>query len=158
VCYKIENIDYKFFDDNELILINFNGGIYYSANKTGGDIWKLIVLGASQAEIVREFVSWYKDSPTDQINSSIKDFITLLIQEGLISVDATENRKDTDSPHFSLPSSGENPSTFETPVLSKYSDMQGILVLDPIHEVNDMGWPNKKEEPDNSDRTKAGDA
>ena len=30
---------------------------------------------------------------------------------------------------------------FVRPVLQKFTDMQDILLLDPIHEANDMGWP-----------------
>ena len=34
------------------------------------------------------------------------------------------------------------PSAFQTPVLRKYTDMQGLLEADPIHEVEAAGWPN----------------
>jgi len=30
---------------------------------------------------------------------------------------------------------------FEPPVLTTFSDMQELLWLDPIHEVDDAGWP-----------------
>jgi hypothetical protein len=33
-------------------------------------------------------------------------------------------------------------SKFEKPGLQKYSDMQDLLLLDPIHEVDEMGWPH----------------
>ena len=35
---------------------------------------------------------------------------------------------------------------FEPPLISKYSDMQELLILDPIHDVSDAGWPNPKSE------------
>jgi hypothetical protein len=31
------------------------------------------------------------------------------------------------------------------PVLNKYTDMQDLLLLDPIHEVDERGWPNSVE-------------
>ena len=34
----------------------------------------------------------------------------------------------------------EKPS-FEAPILHKYTDMQDLLLLDPIHEVDEAGWP-----------------
>jgi hypothetical protein len=30
---------------------------------------------------------------------------------------------------------------FHAPVLQVYSDMQDLLLLDPIHEVDATGWP-----------------
>jgi len=31
---------------------------------------------------------------------------------------------------------------FALPVLHKYTDMQELLLIDPIHEVDETGWPN----------------
>jgi hypothetical protein len=33
---------------------------------------------------------------------------------------------------------------FQHPVINSHTDMQGLLLLDPIHEVEDMGWPHKQ--------------
>jgi hypothetical protein len=33
---------------------------------------------------------------------------------------------------------------FVAPTLEKYMDMQALLVLDPIHEVDETGWPSVK--------------
>ena len=34
--------------------------------------------------------------------------------------------------------------SFEAPILHKYTDMQDLLLLDPIHEVDEAGWPSVK--------------
>ena len=34
---------------------------------------------------------------------------------------------------------------FDPPRLEKYSDMQDYLLIDPIHEVDEPGWPAKRE-------------
>ena len=34
-----------------------------------------------------------------------------------------------------------NKIPFEEPKLEKYSDMEDLLLLDPIHDVEDEGWP-----------------
>jgi hypothetical protein len=33
-------------------------------------------------------------------------------------------------------------SRFEPPRLVRYDDIEDILKFDPVHEVNDTGWPN----------------
>jgi hypothetical protein len=30
------------------------------------------------------------------------------------------------------------------PALEKFTNMQDILLLDPIHDVSDMGWPHQQ--------------
>jgi hypothetical protein len=38
--------------------------------------------------------------------------------------------------------SGVRP-TFESPTLAKFTDMEDLLLLDPVHEVSpDQGWPH----------------
>jgi hypothetical protein len=32
-------------------------------------------------------------------------------------------------------------------LLNKYSDMQELLLLDPIHDVDDAGWPKPNPDP-----------
>jgi hypothetical protein len=72
-------------------------------------------------------------------------FLNQLQQEGLvIAIDD----KSTDSP---LPQNWKdqitvngNKTVFNAPVLNKYTDMQDLLLLDPIHEVDATGWPSTK--------------
>jgi hypothetical protein len=32
---------------------------------------------------------------------------------------------------------------FELPAMEKYGDMQDLLLSDPIHEVDEAGWPRQ---------------
>ena len=45
---------------------------------------------------------------------------------------------------------GDRPE-FTIPELHMHTDMQEFLLVDPIHEVDDSGWPHKKQpSPDQS--------
>jgi len=35
---------------------------------------------------------------------------------------------------------------FVLPVLERYTDMQELLLIDPIHDVDETGWPRRKEQ------------
>jgi hypothetical protein len=39
------------------------------------------------------------------------------------------------------------PSGFEPPVLEKFTDMQDLILLDPVHEVDERGWPHVPRNP-----------
>jgi hypothetical protein len=34
------------------------------------------------------------------------------------------------------------PAAFEPPLLEKFTDMEDLLLLDPVHEVDGRGWPH----------------
>ena len=44
---------------------------------------------------------------------------------------------------------------FEAPILQKYTDMQDLLLLDPIHEVDEAGWPHANLDLQNQDNQPA---
>ena len=33
---------------------------------------------------------------------------------------------------------------YEPPILNRYDDLQNLALLDPIHDVEEAGWPNRK--------------
>ena len=35
----------------------------------------------------------------------------------------------------------EFPADYAPPAMSKYTDMEDLLLLDPVHEVDEVGWP-----------------
>ena len=39
------------------------------------------------------------------------------------------------------PSGPPGSATFEAPTLDRFDDLQGLLLIDPIHDVGDAGWP-----------------
>jgi hypothetical protein len=42
---------------------------------------------------------------------------------------------------------GHDKPSFTPPLLHKYSDMQELLLLDPIHDVDEAGWPKPIADP-----------
>jgi hypothetical protein len=38
--------------------------------------------------------------------------------------------------------SSERISPYAAPVLEKFTDMEAMLLLDPVHDVDEKGWPN----------------
>jgi hypothetical protein len=57
-----------------------------------------------------------------------------------ILVPADESAAPVLTPH---PENGAAAQPYQEPKLGKYTDMQELLLLDPVHEVDEAGWPNK---------------
>lgn len=127
--------------DGEAIIINMEKGHYYSLRSTGAEIWASIVRGMSIGEIVHKLSEQYEGEGIE-IKTAVDNLIIELLGEDMIIPVATEGGAKNPSQEESQPINKTVPNKFEIPVLEKYTDMEELLLLDPIHEVDQMGWPN----------------
>jgi hypothetical protein len=130
--------------DGEAVIINLDSGNYYSLVDVGSFIWGLIETGASASEVQNLVLQSYQGNATD-IDRAVQELLAQLQQENLIvPVDGAETL--TLDQERSSNNIQEKPS-FNPPLLNKYSDMQELLLLDPIHDVDDTGWPKPNPDP-----------
>ncbi len=140
------DVIYETFDD-EVVLINLDNGNYYSIADTAAQVWSFIEAGYSVDDIVNEMAQLYQGGEED-IEGAVNAFISELIQDELIrpnqGMEAEgHERKEVKPVHKG--DAREKP--FVPPKLNRYTDMQDLLLLDPIHEVDEAGWPNPKTDP-----------
>jgi hypothetical protein len=118
--------------DRESIIIHFDTGMYYSTNPTGAAIWSLIENGATGEGIIECMrCNYAADDRT--IADAVARFIEDLQAEQLIVGTDSVPESTTQSP--SAPE-GDRPA-FSDPILQKYADMAELLLLDPVHEIED---------------------
>lgn len=123
--------------DSEVILINLRDGFYFSITNAGTVMWELLIAGLSGNEVIKQ-VSLRHNADTAEVEKDFLQFIEKLQSEGLIVVNAA-------SEHSALapPAANSAPPPYKAPVLEKFTDMEDILALDPIHDVSESGWPNR---------------
>ena len=122
--------------DGEVIAIHLVTGAYYSMQHVGAAIWELLVAGHSAVEI-RDALAAHYDGAGGDVQAALFRFVEELVAEGLlVAADAP-----TPAP-AAMPALPARP--FRPPVLAKYTDMADMLLLDPIHEVEDTGWPTPR--------------
>jgi hypothetical protein len=130
--------------DDEVVLIDFDSGNYYSLNKAGADIWGFIERGSTLGEIVEGITYRYQGRREDIQEATIR-LLDELLEEALItSASEGQGSGDGRSERAGAAPSVNNKPAFEAPALHKYTDMQDLLLLDPIHEVEEDGWPSMK--------------
>jgi hypothetical protein len=142
---KTPNVVYETYE-NEVVLINLDNGNYYSITGPAAEIFSLILQDGSKPGILKGIISKYEGNNAEIVNS-VEEFIDSLLTEGLIIREDNMNENDTNPPQdrdstFLNNNPGRSP--FESPVLNRYTDMQDLLLLDPVHEVDETGWPNPK--------------
>lgn len=153
MIFKVNSdVVFESFED-ETVLINLENGNYYSVNGVGSDIWSLLREGFELKKIIQEIKSKYHSSQ-NEIEDSVRQFISDLCKEGLI-VPFEENSQKQKSQNKKINS--ESPLKaedlpFDSPKLNKYTDMQELLLLDPIHDVDETGWPTKKNDDSPNDK------
>jgi hypothetical protein len=117
--------------DGEVIVIHFDSGNYYSFEGVSSQLWQWIAAGASRQQIWNAFRVLEPDQ-----SESLDAFIDSLVKEELLEENLSGAGQEPAAP---LPI-GE--IAFESPKFAKYNDMQNLLLSDPIHDVDETGWPN----------------
>jgi coenzyme PQQ synthesis protein D (PqqD) len=125
--------------DGEVIIMNLKSGNYYSSDKAGAIVWSWIEDGKTEAEMNRLAAIRYRASP-HQIEASFRIFFDRLLEEGLVRKTDAQESAPAAQPDRSNPQ-----EDFFAPELCAYTDMQDLLLLDPIHEVSPVGWPQAKD-------------
>jgi hypothetical protein len=100
----------------------------------------LVEKGVAVPEIVHHIASLYEGNH-DEIEKGIHELLDELQREELIVPDTAAKPYDGNGLHAANGAAHDKP-VFEQPRLHKYSDMEDLLLLDPIHDVDETGWPN----------------
>lgn len=127
--------------DGEVVMVNLNNGSYYSINKAGAVIWGYIDKGIPIKQITELIKDQYSGN-SSEIESSIDELFSELQKEELILLNDKPANDTSGNGQFE-PKLETEKEIFEKPILQKFTDMQDLLLLDPIHDVDEMGWPKK---------------
>jgi hypothetical protein len=121
--------------DGEAVIINLESGAYFSADGASAVAWQGIAGGASPADLAAMIAERYEgDGAT--IAAAVEGFVETLLHAGLIR---PAELGDANSP-AELPAAAARPA-FAGLALRGFTDLQELLLLDPIHEVDETGWP-----------------
>lgn len=124
--------------DGEVIVIDLATGTYFSLQGGAADVWLLIVAGQTFDEMVSSLAGAYGDGP-ESILVTLETFLKELESEELV-----ESAQDEDpTPGLAAEVSGSGKFS---PYLEKHTDMAELILLDPVHEVDSMGWPHRPAE------------
>lgn len=123
--------------DGEAVIMHLKSGKYYSAAASGGFIWRCIERQQPLDHVATLFAQQYAATPA-QATAAVEAFVKQLMAEDLIREAGSVAIE-----RVGLAEVGDAAArkTFVGPTLNVYSDMQDLLLLDPIHDVDEVGWP-----------------
>ncbi len=125
--------------ERETIVIQLEHGTYYSLTEAGAQVWDVVLRGGDAADAVAAVMASYEVA-IQTAGPAVAALLESLVAEGLLVVDDA-------APALRLPvatavDAGRRP--WIMPELGRFTDMQELLLADPIHEVADAGWPHVK--------------
>lgn len=127
--------------DGEVVIINLQTGNYYSLLDSGAQIWEAIAQYASSKEIVDLLASRY-EADEGTLSEATVALIDRLREEDLIAP-LDEEPSGIRLDESIITATDGRP--FAAPTLEKYDDMQDLILLDPVHEIDEEeGWPKAK--------------
>ena len=127
--------------DGETIIIQLETGTYYSLAGPGAEIWAMLAAGSSTDEVVEELRRRYEASPK-ALAEAITELVLELRREELLEDEPDAAKREVLPIGIVTDDSDGARARFDPPTLKKYTDMEYFLQLDPIHEVDGIGWPN----------------
>ena len=120
--------------NGEVIIISNQNGKYYSLGYTASDIWYLIQTSVSSSLWLKNLADYYQEIPASA-EDEVKKFVDDLLSENLI--------KSSEAAFGELQLLLEdNPrGKWSCPELLIFDDLQDLLLVDPIHDTGEEGWP-----------------
>ena len=122
-------------NDGEVLAIRSDTGTYYSMDGTATVAWQAIDAGADEPAIIDALAARYA-AERSTVALAVAAFLDQLLHEQLVVPDEAQAAA-------SAPSETQGELlAWHAPVVQIYTDMQDLLLFDPIHEVGPEGWPN----------------
>ena len=122
--------------DGEVIIIQLERGTYFSLSGTGAEVWELLGRGFAGAGIVAELAERYR-TDRETVASAVEPVLARLVDEGVLVPDPEA------APNGGGAAGGRAAGPFTAPALERFDDMQDFLLIDPVHEVAESGWPQR---------------
>ena len=119
--------------EGEVIVIHLVNGSYYSLGGGGPEIWEHLLSGATAGHIAAAVPAG--GAAEGDVTAAVREFMGSLAADGLIAPTPGGNGHGPPA---------RAPGAWVPPVFERYTDMKDYFLLDPIHEVDATGWPNRQ--------------
>lgn len=123
--------------DGETIIMHHDSGHYFDTTGTGSLLWDAIATGATIPGLA-SLLSERTGADPAIARETVADFVQTLLRHDLVTLGG-----DGDGEGAAAIGTGPGERLdFAPPVLGVHTDLADLLLLDPIHDVGEAGWPS----------------
>lgn len=124
----------------EAVMLHRGSGDYFSTDGVGCLIWQWVGERQSRGWIVKTLNERFA-AEQSEIETAVDAFLLDLLSHNLVREIGGNAGSAGEA---SIEPQREPEPAFARPVLHVYSDIRRMVLMDPIHEVAEAGWPNPK--------------
>jgi hypothetical protein len=123
--------------EDETVLIQLDSGRYYTLDRVGSLVWELLARPLAVGGVAAALARAFRTEPV-AVEAAVRELIGQLEGEQLLRPRTDAAAGEPGDPTLEVPEG----AAFAPPRLTRYDDMQEILLLDPVHDVDERGWPS----------------
>lgn len=139
---------YADYAEGQYIVLNHVTGEYYSFDRASSAVLGALLSGADESSVTAAFLEKY--GPVCGAAPAVAKFVAELLEAGIITAAASAAEAGQVIPEAEAGAAllGEiADKTMPELGFEAFSDVADLLLMDPIHEVDEeMGWPVPKQE------------
>jgi hypothetical protein len=132
---KSEKVIFEQIDD-EIVIVNLENGHFYNLSSSGVVLWQMVQAGCTFKKMMGQLDALF-NTDKSVMENDLELFLRSLIKEKLVV------KLDEGETGDYVLKSGEY-LEYEAPTIEVYTDIEELLLLDPIHDIDETGWPSKK--------------
>lgn len=125
--------------EDEVVVLDTLTGLYFSLRGSAIDIWAMVQPGASRSAVIASLTARYEGEP-EMVSAGVDRCLSELLRYGLVREAPSSNEV------WHARTEAKTSKPFTDPVIEHFTDMQDLLLLDPVHDVSEMGWPHPNPE------------
>jgi hypothetical protein len=123
--------------DDEVIAINLETGEYFALDDVAADAWTLLTAGVGLEDAAGVLAERY-DVGAERVRADLSAYVAELDHNRLLMPDRATTAAPASPIELPPPA---RPLEYAPPAVTRYDDLEVLLRLDPVHEVDEAGWP-----------------
>jgi|KBSSwiStaDraftv2_1062776.scaffolds.fasta_scaffold791310_2 hypothetical protein len=121
---------------DEVILLNLRTGSYFSLDPVGMLCWDYLSQQVPIAAVIERIGAAYGLEPVERIAGDIDRLVEEFLAKNLLRSSAQPSTAGEAADASKLP------PVYAPPSLTTFDDINEMLLLDPVHDVGEVGWPH----------------
>lgn len=126
--------------DGETVIVDMENGAYYRLDGAAAVAWQAldVAAGAGAESVAGHLVARYDVAPAEAVQRA-QEFLAQIAAFGLIVPGAGDAAAAAVPP----PAAAAARVPFPGLAIHRFTDLEELLFLDPVHEVDETGWPQQ---------------
>lgn len=128
--------------DGEALIMDMVKGTYYSCIGASAFAWNALKAGATSEEVCVAIAEAYSAAP-ETVRADVDPFLASLLAEEML-VPASDDASPPPTP-LATPPGVTTTGEYAALRLERFTDLADLILLDPVHDVTEAGWPHVAE-------------